>query len=814
MPSPDQFALFETHFQHAPVGLGIVDREFRYIRVNDCLAEMNGLPAEAHRGRAVRDVVPRLWPTIESMYRAALQGETLLKLEISGPTRDEGEDGRHRLVRYFPVHQGGEVVGVGIVVSDITDYRRMENALRVRTDLYAMLAQTNRAVSERTTIEVLYRDICRIAVETGHFRLAWVGVSDGVQVRRVASAGEDGGYLAEMVITLEEADPRSHGPGGRAMTTGQPCVINDFLAAPEAAPWHEQARRVGFAAVAAFPLTEGGRVAAVLILYADQRDFFTAELVEALGEIAPVVAFALDAFAREREEERENAALHLRDRAINAVSQGISITDPRQPDNPIIFASPGFERLTGYPLSEVLGRNCRFLQGAETDPEAVARIREAVRAGVGCTVELRNYRKDGTAFWNELTISPVVDDQGVLTHLVGIQADVTGRHNLEQAVRQAQKMEAVGQLASGVAHDFNNVLTVIGGWSDALESTLPASDASREVLLEIRRAVERAGTLTRQLLAFSRKQLVTPMVLDLNAVVTESEKLIRRLIGVDIRLTTRTTRRLWPTRADPGQIEQVLVNLAANARDAMPMGGTLTISTGLAPSNALPPGIPAGDYVVLEVQDSGTGMDEATRARIFDPLFTTKPDGRGTGLGLATVRMIVTQAGGQITVDSALKQGSTFRIYLPRALTPLPEPSSRLPTDAMPQGNETILLVEDEDAVRGLSRHVLKSCGYTVLEASNGIEALEVVRNYRGTIHLAISDVVMPHLSGRRLAEALRAARPEARILFISGYTDDEVVRHGIELSEVEFLGKPFTRAGLSQKVRDVLDLPRQPAAG
>jgi len=797
--------LLETFFRHSPAGFAVVDTEFRYVRLNDLLAEMNGLPVAEQLGLTVSEVLPTLWPQLEPLYQRALGGETVTGQMVSGLRSGSSSEMCHRLISCFPVRVEGVITGVGGMSIDITDRERDRNALRVRTDLYSMMSRTSRAVVERRSASELYADICQIAVETGHFQCAWIGVPDGDRLRLVASAGEDNQYARSVVISIVEADPRSHGPTGRAVMTGDACIVNDFMTSSMTSLWHPQAKHAGFASSAAFPFKEHGTVAAVLSLYSNQEGFFTPDLVDTLYEITPIVSFALDAFVRERDRVRDDAELRLRDRAIRAVSQGICITDPRQPDNPMVFISPAFERMTGYSSADALGRNSRFLQGPETDTTVTAELRDAIRERRGCTVDILNYRKDGTPFWNELTIAPVVDEQGVLTHFVGVQADVTERRRLEHHLRQAQKMEAVGQLASGVAHDFNNLLTVIGGCSELLLDVLAPNDPSRELVLDIRHAGERGSTLTAQLLLFSRKQVVTQVVLDLNAAVSASDKLLRRVIGEDIMLRTQVSEHIWPVKADAGHIEQILINLAVNGRDAMPNGGSLTVATANLTTEAQN-GIPAGEYVVLDVVDTGSGMDERTRKQIFEPFFTTKLPGKGTGLGLATVRSIVDQSHGFIAVESAPGTGTRFRIYFPRehSATELIEAPRKLFT--IPRGTETVLLVEDDPAVRALGARILRRSGYTVIEATDGGDALSVSRAHHGVIHLLLSDVVMPRLGGRLLAEALLAERPECRVLFLSGYPDDDVLRHGIIGSEVAFLQKPYTPLSLAQKVRAVLD--------
>jgi PAS domain S-box-containing protein len=626
-------------------------------------------------GARVQDTVPDLWPAIEPLYRRALAGETVQDAELSGVGAQTSIPVRHWLVSYYPVRVEGEVIGVGVIVNDITDRRLAERALSVRNDLYNMLSRTSRAASWARSSQELYRDVCRIAVETGQFRFAWIGVPDGDRLAVVTWAGNHGGYLDDLVVSLNRDDPRSQGPSARTAMTGHAYITNDFLASPMTAPWHASARRAGIASSATFPLKERGQVVAVLTLYATVPGFFTEDLVATLDEITPAVSSALDAFVQQQDRMRDEADLRLRDRAIQAVSQGIVIVDPTLPDRPIVFASPGFEQLTGYEAAEVLGRNCRFLQGPETDPAAVAAIRRVVAEGRGCTTELLNYRKDGTPFWNELTISPVRAPDGGLTHLVGVQTDVTERHRLEEHFRQAQKMEAVGQLAGGVAHDFNNLLTVING-SAALLLTMPGiDDEMRELLGEIAEAGTRAGTLTRQLLAFSRRQVLAPTIVNLNDVVIDTEKMLRRLISENVALSTRLDASLGHTRADPSQLAQILLNLAVNSRDAMPSGGAITIATGnvelLTGQHPDLGEIDPGSYVTLTVTDTGIGMDEATRRRMFEPFFTTKGIGEGTGLGLATVHGIVKQSRGHISVSSAVGRGTSITIYLPTIASPV-----------------------------------------------------------------------------------------------------------------------------------------------
>lgn len=388
-------------------------------------------------------------------------------------------------------------------------------------------------------------------------------------------------------------------------------------------------------------------------------------------------------------------------------------------------------------------------------------------------------------------------------------SEITERKSLEAQLLQAQKMEAVGRLAGGVAHDFNNLLTVIAGFGELLSESLDRDSPLREYSEEIKKAAERASHLTRQLLAFGRRQILQPQVLDLNTVVADVDKMLRRLIGEDIQLRTVQSPGLGRVMADPMQIQQILLNLAVNSRDAMPKGGKLTIETAnVKLDDAYARGhinVTPGPYVMLAVSDTGTGMDAETQAHIFEPFFTTKEKGKGTGLGLATVYGIVKQSGGNIYVYSEPGLGTTFKIYLPRVEEIVPPPTAIKPKEALPETQKTILLVEDEAGVRTLARKVMESKGFKVLEATHGEQALNILEDHEGPIHLLLTDVVMPRMSGRELAERLGDKHPEVKVLFMSGYTDEAIVNHGVLQSGIAFIPKPFTPDALVRKVHEIL---------
>ncbi|HSY57919.1 MAG TPA: CHASE4 domain-containing protein [Terriglobales bacterium] len=445
------------------------------------------------------------------------------------------------------------------------------------------------------------------------------------------------------------------------------------------------------------------------------------------------------------------------------------------------------------------------------DPEflAIAAHRKAL-AGERVTYEL-----DWQKHVFESHVQPLRSTEGVVIGVIGVALDITDRKHLADQLRVSQKMQAVGELAGGVAHDFNNLLMIVKGHAEMLLDRIADSSPARHNLEQIQGATDRAATLTRQLLAFSRKQVLQPKVIDLNDVVAGMIKMFARVIGENIELAFLPGSKLASVKADPGQMEQVLLNLVVNARDAMPDGGRLTIETSNVEvdrvSASQHPAMEAGSYVVLVVSDTGCGMDAGTQARIFEPFFTTKGHGKGTGLGLATVYGVVKQSGGFIWVYSEVDRGTTFKIYLPQVTADVDRLVAEKASSGPTPGTETVLFVEDEESVREVVRDYLGRSGYRVLHAADGIQALETAGAHKGPIHILVTDVVMPRLSGRELVTRLSAARPDLKVLYISGYTDDSIFRHGVLEGGVAFLQKPFNLKDLAQKIREVLD--GEPAA-
>jgi len=503
------------------------------------------------------------------------------------------------------------------------------------------------------------------------------------------------------------------------------------------------------------------------------------------------------------EAERERLTM-----AIEQAAEMVLVTDIH---GAIQYVNPAFEAVTGYTRAEAIGSKPSLLASGVQDQAFYRALWDTIRAGKIWHGRMVNKKKDGTFYTEESTISPVRDAAGVVTSYVAVKRDITHDLDLEAQLLQSQKMDSIGRLAGGVAHDFNNCLNVIQGFTQLCLGRLREGDPLAGDLAQVANASERAAGLTRQLLAFGRKQVLQPEQIDLNQTIADMEKMLRRIIGEDVELALVLAPDLGRVKADPGQFGQVIMNLAVNARDAMPKGGTLTIETGnvelTAEYAARHEGAEPGPHIMVAVADSGIGMDGQTMARLFEPFFTTKELGKGSGLGLSTAYGIVKQSGGSIVVRSEVGKGTTFNVYLPRDLSAPAAPTAKpRPTPRRAKGNETILVVEDEEALRQLVRRLLETAGYAVLSAADGEQALITCERHAGKIDLLLTDVVMPRMSGRLLANRLAKTRPALKILYMSGYTDDAIVHHGVLDAGTHFIAKPFSEADLTRKIRTVLD--------
>lgn len=521
------------------------------------------------------------------------------------------------------------------------------------------------------------------------------------------------------------------------------------------------------------------------------------------GEPIALVGIAKDITEYKKDQEKIFRLASVLEQA----SEIVMITDLK---GNIEYVNPAFEKITGYTATEVMGKNPRILKSGAQERVIYKELWKTITSGKTWHGEFVNRRKNATTYTEDAVIFPVKNSSGKIINYAAVKRDITQQKKMEEEFRQAQKMEAVGRLAGGVAHDFNNLLTVIKGYSDLILHKIKSTDPFYKDIEQIHKAGEKATSLVGQLLAFSRRQVIQPKVLNLNDIVTNIDKMLRRVIGEDIVFSTELSPNLGNIKIDPGQLEQVILNIAVNARDALPGGGEITIETANVELDkfytqqhrvVLP-----GPYVMLAISDSGVGMDKKTQSHLFEPFFTTKEQGKGTGLGLSTVYGIVKQNRGYIWVYSEKGKGTTFKIYLPRVQEAIESLKvSEISVKSL-HGTETILLTEDDTEVRNFARRVLEENGYTILEASGGSEAIHFCKKQKSQIHLLLTDVVMPGMSGKTLVERIKRLYPKMKIIFISGYTDNAIVHQRILEPGVTLIQKPFSPRQLLEKIRYKLD--------
>ena len=701
---------------------------------------------------------------------------------------------------------GGRPIKMVGVERDITERKRAE----------ALSALQRRVLEEiaagRLLATVLDR-LIRLVEEQSDGLLASTLLldEDGQHLRHGAAPSLPDAYCG--AVDGIEIGPQA-GSCGTAAYRREPVVVSDIAADPLWDGLRELALGHGLQACWSTPIVgSDGQILGTFAMYHEvprQPSPDERELADIAARLAGV------AIERARQQERLAGAESKYRRLVEQLPLGVYAFSPADEDKRLRglphYVNPQFEAMLGYSADDWRADPDLYTRVVHPDDRdrVGTEIREARAGGDGFRSEYRMVAKDGHVVWVHDESVYLRGDEGQLARVEGFLVDVTERKDLESSLLQAQKLDAVGALAGGIAHDFNNLMSAVIGFGELALGRMNAEDSVRAQVEQMVRAGERASAMTNQLLAFSRKQMLQPRVLDLNEVVSESEKLLGRLIEEDIELACVLAADLDAVEADRVQLEQVIVNLVVNARDAMPRGGKLTIET----ANIELDGnyaashfdVEPGRYVMLAVTDTGLGMDTETQARIFEPFFTTKSQGEGTGLGLATVFGIVKQSGGDVSVYSEPGRGTTFKLYLPRADRRSDRRERTDPGSTWLEGCETILVAEDEELVRELVCEVLEACGYVVLAASSPTQALEVAAGRAGPIDLLLTDVVMPELSGGELAERLTALRPELRVLYSSGYPDDAVVRHGVLEADVAFLAKPFTPETLTRKVREVLD--------
>jgi two-component system NtrC family sensor kinase len=519
------------------------------------------------------------------------------------------------------------------------------------------------------------------------------------------------------------------------------------------------------------------------------------------GDVTSVVSIVRDISRRKRDEEER----HRLAAAVEYAADAILVTDAEWI---VQYVNPAFEKITGYAKKDVLGRNPYILAADGENIRVILGIEDKIRSGSPWKGRLKNKRKDGVLIVQDTVVYPIRGPGGKIVNHVVTSRDITREIQLEKQAQTAQQMEAVGTLAGGIAHDFNNALTGITGFAGLLRMRLEKEPKLQRDVDEILKCAERASMLTKQLLAFARRQIIEPVVLDLNTVVRDLSRLMKKVSGEHVEMRTRLTEGISPVFADRGQLEQVLLNLCLNSRDAMPGGGEFLVSTDVAvweeereEDNAV---MPAGQYILLAVADDGTGMDDATRKRVFEPYFTTKAPGKGTGLGLSMVYGIVKQNGGFVFLDTRPGEGTTFRIYFP-ASQAVSEEKGEKKEAAVKGGTETILVAEDEEAIRNLAERSLRGYGYEVLAARDGVEAVAIFEAHP-EIAIAVLDVVMPRMGGKEALDAFRLVRPDLKALYTSGYSTDRIHESFVLLPGIDFLPKPYGPASLARRVREVLD--------
>jgi PAS domain S-box-containing protein len=776
---------YRTVVEHANDWIWTLDGNGGFTFMNRQAEAASGYRFEDWKGRSFTPLIhPADLESVVRVFQKTLAGEPQ---QYEARVRKANGEWLVLSVYTAPVRQGDEVVGTVSFGRDVTERERIERALRAIVE----------GTASATGVD-FFRSLVRHLASALEVRWALIGelpdpAADKVRTLAVW-AGE--GFGENFEYDLAGA------PCQNVVGQGQRCYPRDVRAL---FPADRLVAEMGVESYLGTPLFDATGAALGLLVVMDDK-----EMSETAGAESVAAVFASRA-AAELERKRGEEALRRSEADYRGLVEHAPLGIYRATaDGRFLTLNRALVEMLGYESAdEVLGLD--IPREVYTDSEQRVDLVAGFRSDDQAKTEVQWKRKDGSHITVQLNMRIVRSATGQIEYLEGLVEDVTERRSIEHQFWQAQRMEAVGRLAGGVAHDFNNILTVIVSTSELLLGDLGTDDPKRKDVEEIRAAAQRATGLTRQLLAFSRRQVLQLRVLSLNGVVEALGKMVRCLIGEDVTLEVKLDSELGAVRADPGQIEQVILNVVVNSRDAMPRGGRLTIETSNVDLDEAyvreHTGVSPGRYVMLAVSDTGVGMDADTRALIFEPFFTTKEPGKGTGLGLATVYGIVKQSRGFVWVYSEPGRGTTFKIYLPRVDAPFDAPDMALAVQPSPGGHEVVLLAEDDASVRRVVAEALEKKGYCVLPAPDGQTALDMARAQPGEIQLLITDLIMPGMTGRELAEVIAAERPHIRVLYMSGYTDDTVVRHGVLEAGTPYLQKPFTPGALAFKVREILDL-------